>query len=190
MSTDFEILMQTVKQRNAEKQAEMDANPSITFMAFYPEDEAYYRDGGIGSVAQLDRHNNIATYSDAYKDIYGSRPRHIRWDELSDEEVQEKLDALWVDYDEHMAELNLREEKAVANFEATIKNLMETGAGDRETAIRWFVDGLGIDGLSFCYGGSYVCFEAGLPYRLQGEFEAYAKEKAAEYHREQELENV
>ena len=44
----------------------------------------------------LPRIDQIASeYSDAYKDRYGIRPHHVRWDEMSEEEAEEKLRQLY-----------------------------------------------------------------------------------------------
>ena len=87
----------------------------------------------------MTREEILSEYSDVYKEIMGFRPR---WDlsHLTDEELGEELRKL---YEERTNTNTLRaqdELRAIAEFEATIQNLICIGAKDRETAIRWLRD--------------------------------------------------
>lgn len=108
--------------------------------------------------------------SDMYKDVHGSRPG-IAWcrdfGEMSAEEqdlVVERFQKAISDDIKDEQELSYRLE---SQFEAEIARLIEAGAKDRTTAIKWYVDGLGLveDDLKF-YGASYICHTAGLPYSM------------------------
>ena len=62
-----------------------------------------------------------------------------------------------------------QEEEAlsVANFEKQIVNTISTGAGDRKTAIKWILQGEGLDKER---DPGYVCYCLNLPYSFENEF--------------------
>ena len=98
------------------------------------------------------------TYSDMFKDVYGFRPRgrDFGW---TLEQYEEEFEYL-----ERALELRLKEEAeeqsvAIAAFEARVSELVEVGARDRETALRWIMDGSEAGG-----DWEYFCFQTGLPY--------------------------
>jgi len=74
---------------------------------------------------------------DLYKDVYGVRPRHTDFSSLSIEELEKMV----VELDFAAQEAAKREVKeqceAIAEFEKKVAELIEMGAGDRKTAIRW-----------------------------------------------------
>ena len=100
-----------------------------------------------------------ATYSDMYKDAYGSRPRGVDtsgWDlEYFEQEFK------------HLAEVIELEEKdrkeaearAIVKFEDHVTNLMHTGT-TREGVIDWLMRRENIAGNDF----DYFAFTQGLPY--------------------------
>jgi hypothetical protein len=98
-------------------------------------------------------------YWDLYKDAYGVRPRGIDttlWTEADFEaEFVQLSKIINANYQEQLAS----EAKAVERFEAQVKSFVESGAKDRETAIRWFHEAEGSNG-----DEEYLCFLIGLPY--------------------------
>ena len=97
---------------------------------------------------------------DMYKDAYGFRPRHVDtslWDEADFEAEFEQL-ALTIQR-ENTARL-ASERKAAHNFEMRVLSLLQTGAKDREMALRWIHEAEGSNG-----DNEFLCFELGLPYR-------------------------
>ena len=100
---------------------------------------------------QLSEREQLETiYSDAYKDAYGFRPRGHVFDTV--EELRAAI------------ELRIAEEKesmrrAMLEFEARVASVIETGASDRATALRWIADADGCaDDLE------HLCYVNGLPF--------------------------
>ena len=112
--------------------------------------------------------------SDLHKDAYGFRPREMFWSEwnnASDDEKQEIWDDLCKALERAIQEEKEQEEFAVIQFNDRVAKVIATGAPDRETAIRWIVRSMGLDENDLVYGGSYVCWNLGLPYSMQTEFD-------------------
>jgi hypothetical protein len=78
----------------------------------------------------------LQIYSDYHKDAYGFRPR---WDYSS--YSLEQLEADFARFGQMISEATeaeARDERAaVAAFKSVIRTLIEVGAGDEETALRW-----------------------------------------------------
>ena len=117
--------------------------------------------------------------SDLHKDARGWRPREYfweTWEAASDEEKQVIWDGLC---NEHAAEIERekrQQERAVAEFEEQIARNLSYGAADRQQAIRWVVESLDPSEMDMRYGGSWVCWEMGLPYSMEKEFETACRE--------------
>jgi hypothetical protein len=71
-----------------------------------------------------------------------------------------------------------RAEQAMAlqSFEKQISANLALGAGDRNTAIKWMLQGMNLSVSDLCYGGSYICFELGLNYSMAPEFDPLCAE--------------
>ena len=113
--------------------------------------------------------------SDLHKDAYGFRPSQYfwqNWESSTDAEKQVEWDRLLRALDAANKEEEAREAAAVSDFEARVQANIELGAVDREQAVMWIVDSLNLTEYDLAYGGSYVCYELGLPYRMQAEFDA------------------
>ena len=97
---------------------------------------------------------------DMYKDAYGVRPRGIdttSWTETQFEAEFVQLGrAIDANYKEQMAQ----EAVAQHDFEMRMLGLLQTGAKDREMALRWIHEAEGSNG-----DDEYLCFLLGLPYR-------------------------
>ena len=80
------------------------------------------------------------TVSDLHKDARGFRP-HVAfsegWAQSDDDNKQAIWDGLLRELDHVQAEEAHAAEVAIADFEATVGEFIEAGAGDRETALRW-----------------------------------------------------
>lgn len=79
------------------------------------------------------------------------------------------MSAPWED-DELEMDLE-REREWVRKFEARIVETIGLGAGNRETALRWIVEGLELTDVDLMYGGDLICFELDLPYSYKAEFD-------------------
>lgn len=60
----------------------------------------------------------------------------------------------------------------IQNFEKSISDIMDAGATDRETALRWFVQANDFE--NECDPG-YVCYCLGLPYTMKDIFKPFLK---------------
>lgn len=112
--------------------------------------------------------------SDLHKDARGFRPSQSWWNSWNSQDdagKQATWNALLGELEDTMSEDRRREEKAVSDFEGRIELLMQIGARDRNTAIRWIVDSLDLSDFDKMYGGDYICFLMGLPYRMKETFD-------------------
>jgi hypothetical protein len=114
----------------------------------------------------------IQIYSDFHKDAYGFRPRY-------DYHVY-TLAQLEADFDrfEEICEWNEKEEeqaneRASVAFEKRVQSVIDMGAGDRKTALRWILDSY--DGGDMMYG-----MEGFVSYEMCLGVNDYAKELAVE----------
>jgi hypothetical protein len=99
------------------------------------------------------------TYSDFYKDAYGIRPRHVDTSFWSLADFEHEFDQLAKICNEN-AELETRAQaEAVRKFEQHVIATIDMGAGDRETALRWIMQGSDANG-----DWDYFCDLNGLPY--------------------------
>jgi beta-lactamase class D len=112
--------------------------------------------------------------SDLHKDAYGYRPDAYFWEEWNqcgDNTRQAMWDNLLVEL-EQAREREAQEQIASINaFELEIANALDVGARSREDAVRWIVQGLELSDIDMMYGGSYICFLKGLPYRMAAMFD-------------------
>lgn len=99
-------------------------------------------------------------YWDMYKDAYGVRPRGVdtsAWTEADFEaEFVSLSDTINADYKQQLAQ----EAVASHDFEMRVLSLLQTGATDRDMALRWIHEAEGSNG-----DDEYLCFLLGLPYR-------------------------
>jgi len=81
-------------------------------------------------------------YSDTYKDAYGIRPRWIRIDEITIEEMEAEIDNLYKTIEQSLIDEDAWEIERQRKKDAKVLELIEMGAGDAETANRWLEDEL------------------------------------------------
>ena len=99
------------------------------------------------------------TYWDMYKDAYGVRPRGIDTSTWTEADFEREFDQLSVTIAEEDRQRKESEEKAAHDFEMRVLSLLQTGAKDREMALRWIHEAEGSDG-----DDEYLCYLIGLPY--------------------------
>jgi hypothetical protein len=113
-----------------------------------------------------------STVSDLHKDTYGFRPSlsfWLTWRSSTDDQKQVIWDQLIAAHDIEMLEYQAAQRQAIDDFEATITRTIAMGAGDRATAIRWFVEAADTDSL---FPGEYLCWQLNLPYSYAKEFDS------------------
>ena len=99
------------------------------------------------------------TYWDMYKDAYGVRPRGIDTSTWSEADFEAKFVSLSKVIEQENKARVESEERAAHDFEMRVLSLLQTGAKDREMALRWIHEAEGSDG-----DDEYLCFLVGLPY--------------------------
>ena len=99
-------------------------------------------------------------YWDMYKDAYGVRPRGIDTSGWTEDQFEAEFVSLAKTIDENYKEQLAREEVAKHDFEMRMLSLLQTGATDREMAMRWIHEAEGSNG-----DDEYLCYLLGLPYR-------------------------
>lgn len=97
---------------------------------------------------------------DAYKDAYGFRPRHMNLQAMSEAELEAELAALEQEIARVIEREKAEQAEAIVRFEARVQSTIESGAKDRETAIRWIRTA---EEAEF-NDDDYLCYCLGLPY--------------------------
>ena len=97
---------------------------------------------------------------DMYKDAYGVRPRGIDTSSWSESDFEREFVSLSRTIDANYKEQLEQEERAMHDFEMRMLGLLQTGARDREMALRWIHEAEGTGG-----DDEYLCYTLGLPYR-------------------------
>jgi len=97
---------------------------------------------------------------DMYKDAYGVRPRGIDTSSWTEAQFEAEFVQLSKTIDANYTEQLAQEEVAKHDFEMRVLSLLQTGAKDREMALRWIHEAEGSNG-----DDEYLCFLLGLPYR-------------------------
>ena len=98
-------------------------------------------------------------YWDMYKDAYGVRPRGIDTSDWTLEQFEQEFKYLGQVIEQEEAARQVAEAEAARRFEETVESVIQAGAGNRETALRWIMDSSEADG-----DWEYFCFLQGLPY--------------------------
>ena len=100
------------------------------------------------------------TYSDMYKDTHGFRPRHVSpevWN--SEAALEAELQLLAVELDRVIEDEKAAQDEAVVALEAKLTEIINMGAKNRETAIRWLADSMDVE----C-DMEYLCYKLNVPY--------------------------
>ena len=125
--------------------------------------------------------------SDMHKDAYGYRPRGIYsvengWTIAA---MMREVDRLGEVIEHEMNEEEKWRNENLKDLEKRIQELVQMGAGTRETAIRWYLEGLDID-LGYCGDFHYIIWKLRIPHNceLAKEFvnvaqEGFQKQQAA-----------
>lgn len=124
--------------QNAKTRAWIAEDPANRWAGLYPEDLAYWADMGVRTVEDLELFEMTNNYSDFYKDVYGFRPRHdtSSW---TREDWKAELDKLSRQLEENIEMEKIANQKAIQEFENRVQTVIESGAGNRETALRWML---------------------------------------------------
>ena len=129
-------LLDYINDLNAISEAEMAANPNL-MIGMLSTDPEFWAERGITHVDDYKRWSLINYIYDGYKDAYGTRPRHYNFDAMSIAELEAEADSIGEAVVETIDRERAADKAAIEKFEASIASVIEVGAGDRETALRW-----------------------------------------------------
>lgn len=108
---------------------------------------------------------------DAAKDAFGTRSAagdKAAFFALSDADIDSEIQYMSDAVGRAIREDEERQADAAVRFEALVAETIQSGAADRETALRWIIDAEGLtDDISF-YGMGIVCHQFGLSYSYFG----------------------
>tara|TARA_Y100000022_G_scaffold189743_1_gene189291 strand:+ start:183 stop:686 length:504 start_codon:yes stop_codon:yes gene_type:complete len=158
-------LLAFVKAENVKTREWINAAPGRA-AGLYPEDEAYWVERGISTVAELERENLITFIYDGHKDAYGFRNRGYDFDSMSMAELEAEADRIGDAIEAENKRMDEMYARNTADFEKQVAKYLEM-AGSREAAIRWILQA---EGLEKEYDAGYICYSLGLPYKMEGEF--------------------
>jgi hypothetical protein len=96
---------------------------------------------------------------DMYKDAWGVRPRCIDTSSWTEADFEMEFASLGRVIEREEIARKQSEEKAAHDFEMRVLSLLQTGAKDREMALRWVHEAEGSNG-----DDEYLCYLVGLPY--------------------------
>jgi hypothetical protein len=96
---------------------------------------------------------------DMYKDAYNFRPRHIDTSTWTEAQFEEEFKDLQEIIEREAILRNDSEARASHEFEMRMLSLLQTGAKDREMALRWIHEAEGSNG-----DDEYLCYLLGLAY--------------------------
>lgn len=98
-------------------------------------------------------------YSDIYKDAYGFRPHSVDTSDWTLEMWEREFDNLQDVISSNEAYEQQEQAAASVRFEKRVATVIESGAGDRATAIRWIHEADDTNG-----DDDYLCYINGLRY--------------------------
>ena len=156
-------LVEFIRNRNAETQAWIDEDPTNRWAGFAPdpiEDAEFYAERNIHTIEDYHYDEMASTISDLAKDAYGTRSACPNISGMSFEELSAAYDSMLEALkatNEREAE---REKEAIVDFESKIAELIESGAGDRATAVKWLWDAEEDEFMS----QGYFEYHLGIPY--------------------------
>jgi len=114
---------------------------------------------------------DTSVLSDLHKAARGFRPGKLFWETLetvTENEKQKIWDRLIQEVEDSIELERNQKQRALADYEKALDELIKVGAPNKETAMRWYLESLEMD---LQQGGEYVCCFLGLDYSMAGEFD-------------------
>ncbi len=101
--------------------------------------------------------------SDLYKDVNGFRTRCYNWDAFSFQELTDFVNDLFEQADKEREYEEKQAQIAEVKFNKKIQEVIDLGAGNRETALRWMLQGdMGDDESLDLYAVEYFTMMRGI----------------------------
>ena len=171
-------LVKHIEAKNAEMQKWIDEDPKNRFGGMLVTDPAHWAEYKIYTPAQLDRYLDETTlYEMVSYCTSKSYARHVvaNTDGISDEEFKKEMDYWSKESDAHAKEEAEAEKNNIKEFEDRVTDTIKSGAGNRETALRWIMQA---ENMENEYDAGYICYCLNLPYSYEKEFQPLIKEVA------------
>ena len=169
-------LVSHIEKMNAKTQLWIDEDPKNRFGGMLVSDPAHWAEYKIYTPAQLDRYLDETTLYEMISSCTSkSYARTVLSRDMTDEEFKKEMDYWSKENEEQFARDKAEEEKNVKEFEARITDLISSGAGNRETALRWIMQAENMEDES---DAGYICYSLHIPYSYQKEFEPLIKRVA------------
>ena len=170
---DHTALLAHIQAKNAQTQAWVAEDPENRWAGLLAEDLDHWTQYDIHTPEALDHYILATDAYEAHKDAYGFKPNWREVNGMSDSELQEWLDeVLYPECKRQVLEQEAAEKAKADEFEDRIQVVIESGAGDRATALRWIMDAEipEEDRGTQLATADYVRYELGLPYSYEAEF--------------------
>ena len=90
---------------------------------------------------QEEKNDCLMWISDLYKDVHGFRPRTWDFNAMSFEELTDFVNSLSEQAEEQAKQEKEWAEICLVEFKKSLQNVIDSGAGDRKTALRWMLQG-------------------------------------------------
>jgi hypothetical protein len=104
---------------------------------FNDPQHAHWEEYEVYTLEDLEYYFECSRYSELHKSVHGFRPRgeYPSYGDMLEEikYLEERLERILIQEEEE-------QKLAIVKFEERLKTIIESGAGDRETALRWLVD--------------------------------------------------
>ena len=173
MTAEETRLLAHIRQENAKMEAWVEEDPESRFAGMITDEIDHWRDYGIHSVEQYEKYMLVAEIVDTHKEAYGFKPSWTHLMSLSMEELEEESRQVNAAAKAAYEEAKSLQESAAEVFEARVKVIMDSGAGDRETAIRWILDAeiAPEDRGTQLADADYIRYKLGLPYSYEAEIQ-------------------
>jgi hypothetical protein len=97
------------------------------------------------TLSVAERNSMLQVYSDFHKDAYGFRPRGIDYSAMSDEQLVADFDRFGEICQENAIAEAKQLEADLKAFDLSIERIIQLGANDYKTALKWLFDGEGLD---------------------------------------------
>ena len=164
-------LLEYIRNENKKKQEWVNAGPN-RWTGMYSEDLSYWAERNIFTAEDLklddDRNMLYETVAHVYSKSY-ARGMDI-WN-MSRADVSNEIKLFSViakrKFEEEIRQSKLNVEK----FEQRVEQVIETGAGNRETALRWIIQSEDFSEHDMMYGGSYGTYHFNLPSSYSAELD-------------------
>ena len=130
---------------------------------------------GIKSIARRDL--EIFIYEE-HKTAYGVKGRHYDFASMSMVQLRKEADRIADAAEATLDAEAAAEAEAEARFYAQVGDLIETGAANRDDAIRWILQAEGLDNE---YDAGYICYCLRLSYDMQKVFEPFTVSFESKY---------